>query len=110
MAASKGGHDDGIGGKIRVIKQVFDKCPALKLESGEKAKLHVNLNFSNLPSERPHIKSLPLNLSRRRSPMAFLSDSGVLEGIAVTLAVAMMLGPLVPYAIIGRRQARQRVR
>ena len=28
---------------------------------------------------------------------------GVLEGIAITLAVIMMLGPLVPYAIRGRQ-------
>lgn len=39
--------------------------------------------------------------------MAVFSDSGILEVIAVTLAVVIMLGPLVPYAIIGRR-ARQR--
>ena len=32
--------------------------------------------------------------------MSVFSDSGILEVIAVTLAVVMMLGPLVPYAII----------
>ena len=35
--------------------------------------------------------------------MSVFSDSGILEVIAVTLAVVMMLGPLVPYAIFGRR-------
>ena len=42
--------------------------------------------------------------------MSVFSDSGILEVIAVTLAAVIMLGPLVPYAIIGRRQARQRAR
>lgn len=41
--------------------------------------------------------------------MAVFSDTGILEVIAVTLAVVMMLGPLVPYAIFGRR-AKQRAR
>ena len=35
--------------------------------------------------------------------MAVFSDTGILEVIAVTLAVVMMLGPLVPYAIRGRQ-------
>ena len=42
--------------------------------------------------------------------MAVFSDSGILEVIAVTLAVIMMLGPLVPYATSGRRRARQPAR
>ena len=41
--------------------------------------------------------------------MSVFSDSGILEVIAVALAAVIMLGPLVPYAIFGRR-ARQRAR
>jgi hypothetical protein len=41
--------------------------------------------------------------------MSVFSDSGVLEVIAAALAAVIMLGPLVPYAIIGRR-ARRRAR
>ncbi len=39
--------------------------------------------------------------------MAFLSDSGILEAIAVSLAVVMMLGPLIPYAIYGHPSRRK---
>ena len=40
--------------------------------------------------------------------MTVLSESGILEAIAVSLAVVVMLGPLVPYAIYGRRSRRKR--
>jgi hypothetical protein len=103
------GHAVPNGPAIENRLEFFDDMPALKLLMGAKAKLHGNLNLRNLPSERQHLKSLPLNLSRRRSPMEVFSGSGILEVIAVTLAVVMMLGPLVPYAIIGRR-ARRRAR
>ncbi len=49
---------------------------------------------------------LPLNLQERRSPMSVFADTSILEVIAITLAVVMMLGPLVPYAIMGRRRAK----
>ncbi len=42
--------------------------------------------------------------------MEVFYDSGILDAIAVALAVVVMLGPLVPYAIIGRRQARHSAR
>ncbi len=39
--------------------------------------------------------------------MSVFYESSLLEAVAVTLAVVMMLGPLVPYAINGRRRARR---
>ncbi len=39
--------------------------------------------------------------------MGVFADTGVLEVIAGTLAVIMMLGPLAPYAITGRRERRK---
>ncbi len=40
--------------------------------------------------------------------MGFLPDISVLEAIAISLAVVMMLGPLAPYAIYGRRSRRNK--
>ncbi len=40
--------------------------------------------------------------------MAFLPDISILEAVAVTLAVVMMLGPLVPYAIYGHPSRRKK--
>ena len=40
--------------------------------------------------------------------MDFLPDVSVLEAIAISLAVVMMLGPLVPYAIYGRPSRRKK--
>ncbi len=40
--------------------------------------------------------------------MDFLPDIGILEAIAISLAVVMMLGPLVPYAIYGHASRRKK--
>jgi len=40
--------------------------------------------------------------------MTVLSESGILEAIAASLAVVIMLGPLVPYAIYGHRGRRKK--
>ncbi len=40
--------------------------------------------------------------------MAVLSETGILEAIAALLAVVMMLGPLVPYAIYGHPSRRKK--
>ena len=40
--------------------------------------------------------------------MSVFYESGILEAVAVTLAVVMMLGPLVPYAIYGHPSRRKK--
>ncbi len=40
--------------------------------------------------------------------MSVFYESSILDAVAVTLAVAMMLGPLVPYAIYGHPSRRKK--